>query len=323
MSLIDRILNHEALRDDPLVITDVGASDGIPAQWRPLARHAVGIGFDPDPREVQILRREQRRFRRWIFSPCVVTTDPDRSRATIFATRSPFCSSTLRPSPALQDWVFSDLFAVEKSVEVPSQTLAQVLEQNGLIRIDWLKCDTQGTDLRIYESLPASLRHRMHVVEFEPGLLDAYEGEDKAFEVLRAMEKEPFWLAGLEVNRTPRGAVDAARRVLGERGAAFYRDFGPGAPGWVNARYLRRIVNGPALELRDILLGWLFATMNRQAMVAFEVAEMGAARSADPIFLDMVASAECQMRRPLWRRFTQWPGFLRRRLRARLAEARK
>ena len=319
MRLLDRILNHAALRNDPLVLVDVGASAGIPEQWKPLARHAVGIGFDPDPREVQILGREQQRFHRWIFAPYVVTADPLQSKATVFATRSPFCSSTLRPSPALQDWVFSDLFTVIQTAAVPAQTLTQVLEKNGLQRIDWLKCDTQGTDLRIFASLPVSLRHRLHVVEFEPGLIDAYEGEDKAFEVLRAMEKEPFWLADLAVNRTPRGAVDVARRVLGERGAAFYRDFGPGAPGWVNARYLRRIVDSSALELRDILLGWLFATMDRQHVVARQVAELGLARSTDPLFRDLAAAAERQMRRTLWSRFAQWPGFLRRRWRTRRA----
>src|SRR5262249_32212833 len=156
-------------------------------------------------RETAALSAAQRAFRQWIFCPTVVVPERTPSgRATLHLTRSPLCSSTLQPrAAALGDWAFGEMFEVTATREVPATTLHDALAAQNISRIDWLKCDTQGTDLRIFLSLPATWRARLLAVEFEPGLIDAYEGEDKFHEVMAAMAREPFWLAGLDVNHTP------------------------------------------------------------------------------------------------------------------------
>ena len=39
--------------------------------------------------------------------------------------------------------------------------------------IDWYKSDSQGTDLRIFDTLLDVVKDRVLAVDFEPGILDA------------------------------------------------------------------------------------------------------------------------------------------------------
>jgi FkbM family methyltransferase len=311
MSLLDRIFSHPALAESPPVLIDVGASGGIHPAWRTIAPHAIGLGFEPDARERAALAPAHRMFKRWILCDKIVVAEADRPVADLHLTDSPFCSSTLMPDqPALADWAFARLFAVQGTRQVKATTLAAVLEEHRLPGIDWLKCDTQGTDLRIWQSLPVGMRRRTLAVEFEPGLISAYAGEDKFHHVLTAMEAEPFWLGRLEVQGTPRGHMAMLQRRLGSRMAEYFRKYGPAAPGWVNALYLHRAAETDALDLRGHLLLWVFAKELNQHSFACEVAEAGARRYHDPLCEELAAWSARRMQRALWATWPRWPVLL-------------
>ena len=308
MSLLDRIFAHPALADAPPVLVDIGASGGVHARWRKFARYAIGVGFEPDQREAGALAPAARQFRRWISCDRIVVAPAGMDSAELHLTQSPFCSSTLQPDQAaLADWAFAGLFAVERVQRVAATTVAAVLQANGLPRVDWLKCDTQGTDLRIWQSLPGEIRRRALAVEFEPGLIDAYVGEDKFHHVLAAMEAEPFWLAELEVQGTPRGHLAGLERRLGARQARYYRKYGPPAPAWVNALYLHRATD---TDLRGSLLLWVFATDAGQHAFACEVAEAAAQQHQDALCAELVQHSTRSMRHALWATWPRWPALL-------------
>jgi len=199
-----------------------------------------------------------------IFCPglAVPVASPD-GQAMLHLTRAPQCSSTLRPrAAAVGEWAFADLFDVMETRAFPAGTLQAALAAQGLDRVDWLKCDTQGLDLRLFLSLPPEWRRRMLAVEFEPGLTDVYEGEDKLADVLAAMSGEPFWLAELEVARTPRGRPALLAAHLGASAIRWVRRLGPTAPAWANAKFLRDPAAAEMPDRRSLLLGWVFATIS-------------------------------------------------------------
>ena len=299
MNLIDRIFAEPELRAAPPVLVDVGAAGGVHPAWRRIARHAIGVGFEPDARQAAPLGAAQRMFQRWVYCPglAVPEAQPD-GRAQLHLTRSPQCSSTLRPdAAALGEWAFADLFDVQETRAFPATTLTAALAAQGLDRLDWLKCDTQGLDLRLFLSLPPEWRARMLAVEFEPGLIDVYEGEDKFSAVLAAMQDAPFWLAELEVGRTPRGRPALLAEHLGANAARWVRRLGPDAPGWVNARFLRDpAVEGEALDRRALLLSWVFATLSKQPAHALAVADAGARRFGGGLFGALTASSARNLR---------------------------
>ncbi|MBL9214666.1 MAG: hypothetical protein JNG83_04240 [Opitutaceae bacterium] len=314
MSLIDRVLVEPEFRDAPPVLVDVGAAGGVPAAWRRIARHAVGVGFEPDTREAAPLARGPAGFRRWIYCPTlVVPAAPADGRQELHLTRSPQCSSTLRPRvDALREWLFADFFAVTETRRFPASTLEAALTAQGVTRIDWLKCDTQGLDLGIYRSLPPAWRERLLVAEFEPGIIAAYEGEDRVPEVLAAMADEPFWLAELRLGRTVRGRPEVFGRHLGPGALRWARRLAPGSPAWANLTYLRDVERTPAaLDRRALLLAWVCATLMGQPGGALAAAETGAARFGEDLF-GVLARASARSLR--WSLVRGAPGWLWRRL---------
>jgi FkbM family methyltransferase len=315
VNIVDRILAEPELRASPPVLVDVGAAGGMHPAWRRIARYAIGVGFEPDAREAAPLAAAQRQFARWIFCRglAVPQTTADGQQA-LHLTRSPQCSSTLRPrTAALGEWAFAAFFDVKETRAVPATTLAAALAEQKLGRVDWLKCDTQGLDLKLYLSLPEEWRTRMLAVEFEPGLIDAYEGEDKLAEVLAVMAREPFWLAELEVGRTPRGRPALLAERLGAGAVPWVRRLGPGAPAWANARFLRDVAVQPELlDRRAYLLAWVFATITGQHGQALMVAAAGAQRFGGELFGAMTAASTRSLR---WAMGRGIPAMIWRRLR--------
>lgn len=302
MSLLDRVFAEPELVAAPPVCVDVGAAGGVHPAWRRFARHAIGVGFEPDPREAAPLAgAATAQFRRWTYCPGLAVPTPAGSTAALHLTRSAQCSSTLPPSAgSLQEWLFADFFTVERTQMFAATTLHAALASHGVDRIDWLKCDTQGLDLKLFQSLPAAWRERLLAVEFEPGLIRAYEGEDRLADVLAAMDQEPFWLAALDVGRTVRGRPGLVRARLGAAADRWARRLAPSAPAWVNVRYLRDPARAPdSLDRRAHLLSWVFATVSDQPGQALTVATLAAERFGGGIFETLAAASAGALRRAM------------------------
>lgn len=309
MTLLDKIFAEPELLEIPPVLVDVGAAGGMHRVWRRIARYAIGVGFEPDGREAAPLGAAQRMFKRWIFCPALaVPTAPADGKTKFYLTKSPQCSSALAPKPeTLREWAFADFFIVKEARALPAMTIEAALRANGLKRIDWLKCDTQGLDLQLYASLPESWRARLLAVEFEPGLIDAYDGEDKCADVLGAMAREPFWLAELEVGRTLRGRRESLAREMGAQGVAWTRRVVRGTPAWVNARFLRDVAQRPGeLDRRAYLLAWVFATLSKQHGPALITAELGRERFGGELFGAMMAASAQSLRWAMARGLPAW-----------------
>ena len=257
------------------VLVDVGASGAPPRIWSSVAPQSIYVGFDPDLREMRTLPDGVFKTS-YIVNRAVVAGEG--GNVLFHLTRSPFCSSVLPPDArALSDWLFSDLFDVVSVASVPAESLDTVLVRLGLERIDWLKTDSQGTDLRIFRSLCDSVRAKVLAVDVEPGLIDAYQGEDLFVDAHRELLREGFWLSSMNV----RGSVRMKRSTLSELAGAGVnldeRAITGGVrttPGWCEARYFRSIdaLGTGDEEQRSLTLLWAFALLDGQYGFALDIA---------------------------------------------------
>jgi FkbM family methyltransferase len=299
VSLLDRVMVEPELQATPPVLVDVGAAGGVHPGWRRIARYAIGVGFEPDAREAAPLDAAQRKFRRWIFCPGLAVPErPVDGTATLHLTKSPQCSSSLPPRiEALAEWSFADFFEVTERRHFPATTLVDALAAQGIAGVDWLKCDTQGLDLKLWQSLPEGWRSRVLAVEVEPGIIDAYEGEEKLGDVLAAFASEPFWLAELAVGRVSRGGPALLEKYLGAGAATWVRRLAPGSPAWANAHFLRDFSREPEpLNRRAHLLGWVWATLAGQHGAALTVADAGMLRFGGGLFAEMAGASVQRLR---------------------------
>ena len=88
------------------------------------------------------------------------------------------------------------------------------MNQAKLDRIDWLKLDTQGTDLDLLKSLAAAQINQLLAVDIEPGVTAFYHDENRFSETHEFMLSRGFWLADLSQQKFPRislRAIDSAR----------------------------------------------------------------------------------------------------------------
>ena len=270
---IDNVLT--TLNIQPVLI-DIGASITPPSQWKSIARRSIYIGFDPDRRELYDVPNGQ--YMRSIVVNEAVTSVPRQNTAHFYLTHSSYCSSMLPPNiEALSQYLFSDLFAVEKEVLVRASSLNAVIDRLGLQGVDWFKTDSQGIDLRLFQSLRDDLRNRVLAIDIEPGLIDAYRGEDFFVDAHRELLNQGFWLSSLDVKGTVRMKRTTFEAVVakhpGLKDAQIYQAVRP-SPGWCEASYLRTIesLSKRNANTRDYALLWVFAMIERQWGYALDIA---------------------------------------------------
>lgn len=277
MRIIDKILQSEYFKERPPVLFDIGASGEINPKWKKIARYSTCVAFDADDRDFKVNEVTGSGFKRLITFNRIVTEN-DTPNANFYLTSSPYCSSLLKPdAEKLQPWIFKELFNIEKVAQLPGITLRQSIEQAHIDYIDWYKADTQGTDLRLFKSLPAELATSVLCTEFEPGIMDAYENEDKLYAIMKVMHQNSFWLSSMCVKGTQRISTGYAAHF----GHSLVKRVIRKSPCWAEVTYLRQ----PLLNnQRDFLLLFIFAIIEKQYGFALEVVDGAMSKFADSIF---------------------------------------
>ncbi|MCA8909984.1 MAG: FkbM family methyltransferase [Rhodospirillaceae bacterium] len=294
---LDRFLLDHRLSP---ILVDVGASGAVHRSWRDLAPAATCLAFDPDPRDLS--DRLGASYLRAIVEPSAVVAEKDMQTAQFQLTRHPHCSSTLHPDPAvLAEYAFSDLFDVVGTAEVPATTIDQALAKTGLSHIDWLKLDTQGTDLTLLQSLADDTLASLKIIEVEPGYRSFYAGEDRFDQAHRFLLDRGFLLAGLR-NQTfvpvpPKTLADLETRS-GIRGQAMLRRAGR-MPTAAEATYIREAEAFAAVEGEDhVLIHMACALAIGQNALAVRIAELRSDREdASPAIAALVDLAVRRLRR--------------------------
>jgi len=144
-----------------------------------------------------------------------------------------------------------------------------------LTYVDWIKLDSQGTDLRLYKSLPTFISRSNLVVQFEPGFIDAYKNEDKAHHILSYMDDKPFWLCDLSI----KGSLRMSREYFSSLPyyiTKFITGFHRTSPCWCEMTYVRKDFD--RMGHRDLLLLSLINVSNKQYHEALSIAKFGASK---------------------------------------------
>jgi len=294
VNLVDRILDADELREAPPILVDVGASGLVHPKWRRIAKHSVCVAFEPDERERPETTGSGGFKSLHVFNRAVSEAAGGRTRFHL--TASPFCSSRLIPDRAgVRPYAFAPLFEVERVVELDTIDLATALGGLGLDSVDWFKCDSQGTDLRLLRSLGAQRLSKLLIAELEPGIIDAYEGEDKLSDVMRFMEGQNFWMSDLSVQGSQRIDAEVAAEELAPVERRFLRVATKQAPGWGEVEYFNDFKD-ESLGKRDFLLGYVFAMIRGHHAFALELAARGKSRFGDQLFGELKSAARRRIR---------------------------
>lgn len=284
-STFDLIFNHSSLINKPLVLLDVGASGGIQSEWLPITKYATWIGFDADNRELDSTVSQSKNCKKQILINCLVS-DRNIPDADFYLTSSPFCSSMLHPNnEELSAWNYADLFQVERTIKLPCRSISEVLASNGIDHVDWLKVDSQGIDLRITKSLPPTILDNIISLDYEPGIVNAYKGEDFFLDVVQFMRERPYWITKMTVKGAEKVDINELKSYFSDEELQQFRfgnSFLKSAPGWVELGYLRNF--DEHLSIREVLVLIAFSLISDQEGNALKVSNLAAKKFGDPVF---------------------------------------
>lgn len=272
MGIISQLLSETDIHP---VLVDIGASYESPQIWNSIASHSIYVGFDPDRRDISEL--DDGFFHKTFLINKAITSD-ESSEVLFNLTKHPQRSSVLKPdSNSLSNFLYSDLFVIEKEEKVDATSLDSVLKFLDFNKINWLKTDTQGTDLRIFNSLSNEIRSQVLAVDIEPGLIDAYIGEDLFIEVHRNLVSQGFWLSNLNVCgsiRLKKLSLERLTEIAPDLKPEVVNLYHKKTPCWCEARYLRTVdwLAQGNFSKSDYIMLWIFSLLDNQIGFAAEVA---------------------------------------------------
>lgn len=258
-------------------LVDIGASGDVYPPFRPVLPVSTLLGFDADSREIRVDREEF--GGRVIILNKAITSEPSRDEVCFYLTKSPYCSSTLRPlAENLSVWPYAGLFEVIETRLAASTTIEKALAAAGLSHFDWIKVDTQGTDLRILQSLGGRHLDRMLVCDVEPGLYHHYEASDLFGSLHDFMVENGFWLAELAIQNQPRISQIRYSELMdhleSDRLRALMSASMKRSPTATELRYLRTVRSARKLDYgeEEWLRLWFLAVSTENLEFAYEVA---------------------------------------------------
>lgn len=152
----------------PFTVVDVGALGGFNPRWEAFAPHLRLIGFDPqEPRQDSAGRT---------ILPYAVGAR--REMRTINLTRAAALSSFL---PIREMWkrrscVFNELGEIIRQAEVETVSLDEACAEAGAPEVDFIKIDTEGTELDVLKGAQKLLASSVLGIESEFFFHETHEG---------------------------------------------------------------------------------------------------------------------------------------------------
>lgn len=172
-------------------LVDVGAAAGVDARWHPFRGSVQVVGFEPQAEEFAKL--PQSPGQRWIQAALAGRPGP----RTLHLTRYWSNCSLLLPNPAvLQQFEWGNDHDVLKECPLDCTTLDACLRGEG-IRPDFLKVDTQGSELEILTGARTTLEQDVQIVEVEVEFTPLYQAQPLFAEVDQFLRGAGFHLQDL------------------------------------------------------------------------------------------------------------------------------
>ena len=182
------MLGNDLLANNPLMVVDVGTSGGIDFRWMNFTSSFKAILFEPDPRAYDVLKSSG--------SDNLIVLNSALSDSVneidFHLCKKQQVSSVYLPNFDLLNKFFDpERFEVLKSIRLKTDSLDNQLRKNAIQEVDFIKIDTQGSELSILKGGADSIKHAIGL-EVEVEFAELYENQPLFNEVDSFVRKMDF-----------------------------------------------------------------------------------------------------------------------------------
>lgn len=219
---------NELLKGSLFTLIDIGAAGGAHKRWNDISELLRVVGFEPDEKEFVKLKNSVREM--W-FSIALSNT---KGKRMLHITKSQTNTSFLMPNQNLLkqlQWSPGEPVTdhdIIKEVEVECDALDGVLSSKN-VRPDYLKLDTQGSELDILKGADRVLREDLLIAEIEVEFAPIYKDQPLFADIDVFMRERGFILQDLGnfLYMKPRGlaGIGGAKGRIIAADALYIKDF--------------------------------------------------------------------------------------------------
>jgi len=195
MEHIFNFLLSKIQNEHPFTLVDVGSMGGIAEKWDLLSNSMKIIAFEPDEREFNRLKNSNSAT---YFNFAL----HDKSQSLRFyITKGHGKSSIYKPNIGfLSHFEGIERFHIEKDEIIPSEkvsSLDSVIEENSITDVDFIKLDTQGSELQILEGGRKGAVPRAFGMQIEVEFIEMYKNQPLFRDIDAFMDRNGFQLVDL------------------------------------------------------------------------------------------------------------------------------
>ena len=179
----------------PLVLADIGASGGLELNWRFAKKYLSIIGFEPDTREFFNLKKRENSNTKYLN----IGLHSKKTSLNYYLTRKQQVSSMFKPNrEVLNKFPEAARFEILEEVTIETDTLDSQVKINNISGVDFIKADTQGSELFILQGAQQTMKKHVFGLEIEVEFVDIYKDQPLFWEVDNFIKQHGFELFDIQ-----------------------------------------------------------------------------------------------------------------------------
>lgn len=212
---------HQILDDQILQVIDVGARGALCPQFLPIAAKTEVLGFEPDSEECDRLNAELQKstWKKAEVLPYALAESSAKHK--LYITRNGQLTSLLEPNPRVMTGASADVI---RTIEIETKSLDD-LSRDSVVpgACDFIKLDTQGSELGILQGGESRILPRLLGIEAEIEFVEAYKGQPLFSEVESYLRRQSFELVAVDLFKLSSAEYEFGRAPIGYGNAIFLR----------------------------------------------------------------------------------------------------
>jgi hypothetical protein len=145
------------------------------------------------------------------------------------------------------------------------------------------------------------MQYQAVIVQMEPGIINAYLGEDKMVDCVAYMTKMPFDLTEM----TPKGSIYLNTETFGALFTSplkqkIARHVLKNTAGWTELTFYNDFSHPSVQNVRHYLLGWLFNSLQGHHAVAYATAAAGLKQFDDNLLVLLRDESARKLKNSIW-----------------------